>query len=398
MLRVWAHLVGGGSLLLPYVILASFALPFGIGGAAWGWQVVALLAIVPVVLLTGALQPIRRLSIIAARELLGVGLDVPDAATPPDMPTRIRGGIWFLLHLFSGVITGAATVILLSAAVALTLRAVAPSILGTSPGWVGAIPALPALGLAIVAVPAVAAVVTGAGGLLRLCARPLLAPSPMERLALVERRAARLEERQVLARELHDSIGHALSVVTLQAAAASRLVERDPGRARSALGAIEEVTRSAAEELDHVLGVLRDDPADQPVQAEQRSVGDLERLVERARATGSPVEVSIEPGALDRLAPAAAREVHRIVQEGLTNAVRHAPGKPVEVLVRSDPTGLSIEITNDVPAEGSVVRRGGGRGIAGIKDRAEALGGVAEANQSGDRFTLRVGLPVGHPR
>lgn len=346
----------------------------------------------------GALQPIRRLGIIAARELLGVAVDVPDPVSPPDMPTRIRGGVWFLLHLLNGVVTGAATVILLSAAVALTLRAVAPSTLGASPGWVGAIPALLALGLAIVAVAAVAAVVAGAGGLLRLCAPPLLAPSPVERLALVERRAARLEERQVLARELHDSIGHALSVVTLQAAAASRLVERDPGRARSALEAIEEVTRSAAEELDHVLGVLRDDPADQPVQAHKPPVCDLERLVERARVTGSPIEASIEAGALDRLGPAAAREVHRIVQEGLTNAVRHAPGRPVEVLVRSDPPGLSIEITNDVPAEGSVLRHGGGRGIAGIMDRAEALGGVAEVNQCGGRFILRVGLPAGRPR
>lgn len=105
------------------------------------------------------------------------------------------------------------------------------------------------------------ALIVVAGALLSRAAPWFLGPSAAERIAAMESEAVKLAERNRLARELHDSVGHALSVVTLQAGAAGRVLDSDPAFAREALGAIEESARAALEDLDHVLGLLRDDPS-----------------------------------------------------------------------------------------------------------------------------------------
>nr|WP_307870707.1 histidine kinase [Actinoplanes brasiliensis] len=158
----------------------------------------------------------------------------------------------------------------------------------------------------------------------------LLGPSAAERVAALEARERQLAERNRLARELHDSVGHALTAVTLQAGAARTVFDSDPAFARRALGSIEDLGRTALEELDAVLGLLRDD-------ASGPTLADVGRLL-----TG---EVDAEVDDVDVPAPIS-REAYRIVQECLTNAAKHGSGR---VTLRiTAPDDLVVEVANAV--------------------------------------------------
>ncbi|MEE2048775.1 histidine kinase, partial [Nocardiopsis tropica] len=163
-----------------------------------------------------------------------------------------------------------------------------------------------------------------AGHLLALAAPRLLGPSPTERLAAAQAHAHTLAERNRLARELHDSLGHALSVVTLQAATAARLLDTDPEFARQALTHIADQARTATADLDHALGLLREDTA-----APRTTPPDLSHLPHLAHATqhtGTDLtcHVSGDPARVPALL---SRETYRISPEARTNALRHAPGQ-----------------------------------------------------------------------
>ncbi|GAB3850067.1 hypothetical protein GCM10029963_35720 [Micromonospora andamanensis] len=175
------------------------------------------------------------------------------------------------------------------------------------------------------------------------------------------------------------------------------MLDNDPEYVRRALTAIEETGRRAMDDLDHVLGLLREtgEPA---VVAPQRTLSDLDRLVADTRAAGTPVS-SLVRGPVDSLPPVVSREGYRIVQEGLTNAARHGRG---ETSLRVDvvPDALEIELVNALaePGPGSSTAPAGGRGLVGMRERVLLLGGGMTAGAEADRWRVRVRLPVGADR
>ncbi|MGW6912471.1 sensor histidine kinase [Kitasatospora sp. NPDC054939] len=235
-----------------------------------------------------------------------------------------------------------------------------------------------------------------AGRLQLAMAVGLLGPSPAERLAEAELRAERLLERNLLARELHDSIGHALTVTVLQAGAAREV--GDPGFTAKALEVIEETGRRAMDDLERTLVLLRDTPDAAAV--ERPGIDRLPGLFATARAAGSPVEarVDVPPDALPGVL---SRESYRIVQEAVTNALKYAPGAPIAVRIGLRDGGLELRCANAVgpaaaPGRGpqrSSPRRGG-KGLRGIRERAVLLGGEAAAGAESGEWVLAVRLPL----
>jgi signal transduction histidine kinase len=197
------------------------------------------------------------------------------------------------------------------------------------------------------------------------------------------------EERARIARELHDSAGHAINTILVQAGAARVLRERDPERSRAAIETIEEVARETLEEIDRIVGSLRD--ASEPDRAPLPGVDQIPALVERVRAGGIRVELSVDGDAGRPLPLAVSQAAYRIAQESLTNAARHGSGS-AEVTVRRGPNALELTVTNPVGA-GTITRPGGGRGIAGMRERAKLLGGSLEAERDGLGFRVFAELP-----
>ncbi|MBP2706242.1 hypothetical protein JOL79_20745 [Microbispora sp. RL4-1S] len=206
-------------------------------------------------------------------------------------------------------------------------------------------------------------------------------------------RAAHCRTRRI--REtLHDSIGHTLTATTIQAALAGDLVASDPDQARRAMDSIEETSRTALEDLDHMLGVLREGT---PPREPHYTLADLEALLDRIRHAGVSVDARVT-GDRGRVPAPVSREAYRIVQEGLTNAMRH-PG-PITVRIDVGPHRLDIELTNPIGTEGSrnATSPRGGRGLAGITERVHVLRGEVTAGpvtESADRhWRLAAWLPL----
>ena len=394
--RRWSYLVAGGALLMPYWFLGIGLVPaLGIDSTAVGLLLV--LVVLPLLgtSATGLVPAVRLLEGVGAKELLGGPVAALPVGAARTWESRVRSSAWFVLHLHAGVLVSGLSLVVPPLALVLVLaplvswdgRFLAPY--RPPDGWQEWL--LPPVGLAALA--AVLAVTGLTGALLARTAPRLLGPSAAERLAELEARAERLAERTRLARELHDSVGHALSVVTLQAGAAGRVLDTDPEFAREALGAIEEAARAALEDLDHVLGLLREeDPS--PRTAPQPTLKDLDRLLERTRIAGVELDAKVDAD-LERLPAAVSREAYRIVQEGLTNALRHAGKVPVRLRIGVRGDRLEVEMTN--PSAGALPagRRGGGRGLGGVRERVTALGGAMEAGPGDDgAWRLRVALPL----
>jgi signal transduction histidine kinase len=196
------------------------------------------------------------------------------------------------------------------------------------------------------------------------------------------------DERRRIAREMHDVVAHSVSVMVVQAGGARRILERDPARAIDAAAHIEEVGRAALTEMRRLLGVMHhgEDRGPQP------GMGRLDALVERTRAAGLPVSLTVEgeprslPAGMDLAA-------YRVVQEALTNAIKHAGAAPTEVTVRWEPAHLELEIvdTGGRAANGS----GGGHGLVGMEERVRLYDGELRAgHRTGGGFEVVARLPL----
>ncbi|MFL1429429.1 MULTISPECIES: sensor histidine kinase [unclassified Nocardiopsis] len=398
--RRWAYLIIGGALLTPYamagLVLATLITQ---GGSAQGQPDATSWALALLITLTG-LAATARIPAVAdaqhqlARTLLRGPLDrLPD--TPPAPGARTF--LWLCLHTLTGMavclatMTGLTESALLAIAPLTGTPATGPFTLLNIPLGTGPRLAGPLLGLALLL--ALIAAIALTGHLLAHLAPRLLGPSPARLLADAQARARTLAERNRLARELHDSLGHALSVVTLQAATAARLIDTDPDFARQALTHIADQARTATADLDHALGILREDtPA--PT-APPPDLTHLPHLAQSASHTGTPLHLTLDgdPHAVPALL---SREAYRIAQQALTNALTHAPGHPLDLTLRITPRHLHLVATNPLPPRRLGRRRTGGRGITGMQERAHLLGGTLTAGPrpttDPDRWTLDLTL------
>ncbi|MEU6258118.1 histidine kinase [Streptomyces sp. NPDC047043] len=229
-------------------------------------------------------------------------------------------------------------------------------------------------------------VVVGLGALITAVARRLLGPSAAERLEALEERTDQLLERNRIARELHDSIGHALTVAVVQAGAAR--AAGDPEFTDRALAAIEDTGRAALEDLERVLGVLRE--AERPVSS-RPTLAEADRLLESARASGAKVDSEVS-GALESVPGPVSREGYRILQEALTNVLRHAGAVPTRVRVDVTGNTLTLEVRNPLTAE--IPGPGRGSGLRGIRERAALLGGRARTGPDEGDWQVHVELPL----
>jgi signal transduction histidine kinase len=194
------------------------------------------------------------------------------------------------------------------------------------------------------------------------------------------RRAARdavADERLRIARELHDIVGHSLSLIAVKATVANHIAEERPAETRAALVTIEKTSRSALTEIRRLLDVLRED--DDPAElAPSPGAGDLPALVERLRSAGPRIELHVT-GAGD-LPPAVGLTVYRIVQESLTNVIKHADASRCRVEVRAGGGAVHIEVTDDGRGRPAPRRRRGGQGLIGMRERVTMYGGSLSAD------------------
>jgi signal transduction histidine kinase len=237
----------------------------------------------------------------------------------------------------------------------------------------------------------------------------LVEQAEQQRITEIERgRQAVREERIRIARELHDVVAHSLTVITVQAGVGRRLLARQPEQARDALESIEATGRTAQDELRVVLGLLRDDDTERAALEPAPGLADLTSLVETVRAAGTPVELHIS-GLDRRLSPALQLSVYRIIQEALTNVVKHVPGAHATVDLAVTAGDVSIEVADDglspagtsslttgvEGAESGAESQASQHGIVGMYERVGAFGGslVAEA-RPGSGFHVVATIPL----
>jgi signal transduction histidine kinase len=210
------------------------------------------------------------------------------------------------------------------------------------------------------------------------------------------------EERMRIARELHDVVSHTIGVISVQAGVASHLLHRRPDKAAESLAAIRQASDEALGELHAMLGVLRQGDGDggRAPLAPAPGLAELDALVAQAAGAGVEVTVSLE-GEPRRLPPAVDLACYRVVQESLTNVVRHAGASRAEITVSHHHGQVVVEVTDDGRAgpgagSGNGNGAGSGQGILGMRERARALGGSLEAGpRPGGGFRVQATLPVG---
>jgi signal transduction histidine kinase len=215
-----------------------------------------------------------------------------------------------------------------------------------------------------------------------------------ERDAERERRLAAAEERTRIARDLHDSAGHAINVILVQAGAARLLGTRDPGASQVALETIEEVARETLGEIDQLVRALREDKLPEAGGGNVEpplGLAALETLATRHRSAGLALDIRTR-GSRRSLAPGVDQAAYRILQEALTNAARHGEGS-AQVEIGFGPRALELAVSN--PTHPGVAIAEPGHGIVGMRERAALLGGSLDAGANNGVFRVRARLPYG---
>ncbi len=227
----------------------------------------------------------------------------------------------------------------------------------------------------------------------------------LQRTASAELRAALAEERARMARELHDVVAHHISVMTVQAAGARRMLSRDPDRSIEAMRAVEETGRSALDEMRRIVGALRHVDAEEPPTAAaelapQAGVAELDALMGRARETGLDVGLTVV-GEPRTLPPSLDLAIFRVVQEALTNTLKHAGPTRAAVVLRYEPTAVVVSVTDDgaqrwhggAPRPASADRVG--HGLVGMRERVTLNGGTLRTGpRSVGGFEVQASLPL----
>jgi signal transduction histidine kinase len=384
--------IGLATALLGVSVVRSAA-PEAPAGVVAGVTVVAAAAL-------GLVPGARELEVTAARTMLGTDAELV-VPRRPRAAHRVRTAAWVLGHQAGGLVVAAALFAGVPLAVLVAVEAVAGRPLGSpvplpSPGAGAALRVVAAaavgVALAALAVPvgAAAAALAGRG----------LGPTPHDRLETALARADREAEHVRLARELHDGIGHALTIVSVQAAAGRRVVAQEPALAARSLAAIEDTARRALGELDELLGALRRDaepagPEDEPPREAADTAVELGDVVAAHRRAGLDVDATLDLP--DRLPALLHRTLRRVVGEALANAHRHGGPGTVRLVVASTPGEVTVDVRSPLPggrlARGLGRRAAGGRGLAGVRERVALFGGAVEAGPRGDRWVLRAVLP-----
>lgn len=206
-----------------------------------------------------------------------------------------------------------------------------------------------------------------------------------------ERTVAVAEERARIARELHDVIAHSVSVMVVQAEAAQEVLKRSPERAVEPLQAVQDTGRQAMVEMSRLVGLLREDGEEIGL-APQPGLGDLDALLGQVRVAGLPVELRVE-GQPRPLPLGVDLSAYRVLQEALTNALKHAGTAHAEVTVRYARDALELEVCDDGPGSGN--GHVGGHGLVGMRERVSVFGGELEAGPRPEGgFAVRARLPL----
>jgi signal transduction histidine kinase len=389
--RRWVYLVLGGAVLLPYLALGGYpvVLAWGHGGARLAMGIVAGLALaIGALTLTARLEAVRQLEVVAARQLVRgplVGELIPSSVSGGE---RFRAISFFVLHIVSGGLVGAATLLVMPTGLALLVASTNAFDISTpEPVRHLASAAVAGVGLGCLVVFAYGTAALGA--LMAWAAPRLLGRSSENRLAEMQRVTDDLSERNRLARDLHDSVGHALSIVTVQAGAARKLLDTDREFARESLAAVEDAASRALIELDGALDALRDGKP----RGSQRTLDDLDALIGQSEAAGLVVQRELR-GPVHALSEPLSHDAFLVVQEGLGNALRHAGPCPVTLRIAVDDREVLIEIGNPMPAAPTSPRPSGGRGLRGMTERSRARGGTVDAGEVAGWWRLSVTMRV----
>jgi DNA-binding NarL/FixJ family response regulator/signal transduction histidine kinase len=321
-----AFVMLGAALALAFTLLTAFLVsPLAEAASLPRSATVAIALLIGAILVlaVGVLPAVRRIEGVATESMLSVSFDGGPPQTATHWHDRWRSLGWLWAHGLAG-----AVLVLCTAAVPVLAFGPRP--------WL-AVPA-------VIAVPVLVALLVA--GLRRL-APLMLGPSLRERVDRLEQEATDLGERHRIAREIHDSVGHALSLVTVQAAAAARVQHSDPDFVTEALASIEDAARRAAGELDQVLGLLRVEPT---ARRPGPDLADLPDLVDAVRRAGLDVTLEDRPDEVGGVVPpVVSRELYRVAQEALSNVLRHGSG-PCHVRLARAAAGVTLEVTNAAAA------------------------------------------------
>jgi signal transduction histidine kinase len=219
----------------------------------------------------------------------------------------------------------------------------------------------------------------------------------LEREREAEARRTATEERLRIARELHDVIAHSMSVIAVQSAVGHHVMDTQPGQARQALAAIEATSRSALTEMRRLLGVLRQEGQTRGSLAPAPGLADLGSLISQTQDAGLRVCVSVD-GQRGTVPPGIDLSAYRVIQEALTNVIKHAGCRSAGVTICYRPGSLTVEVTDHgrgIPAGLPSGRNGGGHGIIGMRERVAVFGGDFAAGPGPDGgFRVRARFPI----